>query len=110
MAKCKTSRNPPSNIASENSTPNANGIRVFRCIGRRLKSEKKKDFQHNLREERAVAGVFFGVIAKLSPLQKVCFGGGIFGNSSAWTIGTPFTLYIIIVPGIIGGRLQHLYT
>ena len=37
-----------------------------------------KNLHHHLLEGRAVAGAFFGVITKLSPLEKVYFGAGIF--------------------------------
>ena len=43
LANCKTSRNPASNIPSENSTPNAHGIRVFTFIGR----EESKNNNNN---------------------------------------------------------------
>ena len=53
------------------------------------KKKKKKDLHHQLLEERAVAGMLFGVLTKLSPLEKVYFGAGLFwSSSSAWTICT----------------------
>ena len=51
------------------------------------------DLHHHLREERAVAGVFFYVITKFSPLENVCFGAGNFWKcSSASTIAVGYTL------------------
>ena len=72
------------NIASENSTPNANGIRVCRFIGSQESKNKKVK---NSTITFAKRGVFFGIVTKLSPVKKVYVGAGSFWNSSsAWTI------------------------
>lgn len=57
VANIKTYRSPPSNVASEKSTPIAKGIRLIGFVGRQ-ELNSKKEFRHHLRKEMGVPVVF----------------------------------------------------
>lgn len=69
VANIKTSRSPPSNIASKKSTPIAKGIRLIGFVGRE-ELNNKTEYRHHLRKEIGVPVVCLCVTTKILTYTK----------------------------------------